>query len=151
MMRGRKHWSDVVAAVGQAGLDLVRAEYGVVASDIKSSGRTLVSSLLLLLAGLFALFWAIGALALVLVEVGSLWLPRWGAALAVLALFLLVGLILAIVARRRLRSIELPADTVRRRLDEHRDWWQQRIADTRPARRRGGYVAAEPPASAEDD
>lgn len=141
MRRRRNRWADLLAPVSQAGLDLVRAEYGVVSTEIKSSGRTLVKSLLLLLVAVFALFWAIGAFALLLVEAGSLWLPRWGAALAVLALFLLLGLALAGAARRRLRSIEPPTQTVRRRLDEHRDWWEQRISAAVPSHR----------ATAEDD
>lgn len=126
-------WSDLLAPLGQAGFDLVRAEYGVVSSEIRGSGRTLVKALALLLVGLFALFWAIGAIALVLVEIGSLWLPRWVAALGVFGLFLLVGLIFAIVARRSLRHIERPTETVRRRMQEHRDWWDRRIAAMGPA------------------
>ncbi len=132
MSRLRKRWSNLLAPLGQAGIDLIRAEYGVVSSEIRTSGRELVRSLLLLLFGLFAMFWAIGALAHVLLEVGALWLPRWGAALAVLGLFVLVGAVFAGLARKRLRSIEPPTRTVRRRLDEHRDWWEERVASARP-------------------
>ncbi|MCP4201345.1 MAG: hypothetical protein GY769_05350 [bacterium] len=136
MSRWHSRWSDLLAPLGQAGLDLARAEYDVVSSEIRTSGRTLVRALLLLLIGMFALFWAVGVVALVLVEVGSLWLPRWGAALGVLGLFLLVGLIFAVVARRRLGRIERPTETVRRRLSEHRDWWDRRIAAGGPPHRR---------------
>ncbi|MFQ5525362.1 MAG: phage holin family protein [Thermoanaerobaculia bacterium] len=144
MSRRRSRWSDVLAPVGQAGLDLVRAEYGVVSSEIRTSSRVLARSLFLLVIGLFALFWAIGALALLLVEVGSLWLPRWGAALSVLSMFVAVGLVFAAIARSRLREIELPTQTVRRRIDEHRDWWEQRIAVVGPPRgRRSGEAPRE--------
>lgn len=134
MSRRRNRWSDLLAPLGHAGLDLIRAEYGVVSSEVKSSGRILIRSLLLLAFALFALFWAVGALAQVLLEVGTLWLPRWGAALAVLGLLALLGTVFAFLARRRLRSIEPPARTVKRRLEEHRDWWDQRIAQARPSR-----------------
>lgn len=139
MVGRRGRWLDRLAPVGEAGLELLRAEYGVVSSEIKVSARVLVKSLLLLLVGLFALFWAIGALALVLLEVGALWLPRWAAAGSVLVLFVAAGLIFATVARNRLKSVEPPTRTVRKRLDEHRDWWEDRVARFTPpsrARRR---------------
>lgn len=150
MRRWHSRWSDLLAPLGQAGLDLARAEYGAVSSEIRSSGRSLVKALLLLLIALFASFWAIGAVALVVVEVGSLWLPRWAAALVVLALFLLVGLLFAVVARRRLRRIERPAETVRRRLNEHRDWWDRRIAAAGP-QARSSYEEQPGPASESHD
>ncbi len=143
MRRWHRRWSDLLAALGQAGLDLARAEYDAASSEIRGSGRALAKALLLLLIALFALFWAIGAGALVVVEVGSLWLPRWAAGLVVLALFLLAGLIFAVVARRRLGRIEPPAETVRRRLNEHRDWWDRRIAASGPQRQRSSSTYEE--------
>ena len=128
----RSRVSEVLAPLSEAALDLMRAEYGVVSSELRKSGRSLVRALLLLLIGLFALFWAVGAAALVLLEVGSLWLPRWGAALAVVTLFLVVGGLFAALARRRLRRIEWPDATVRRRLTEHREWWDRRVSAYRP-------------------
>lgn len=136
MSRWHSRWSGLLVPLSQAGLDLARAEYGVVSSEVRNSGRSLFKAFGLLLVGLFALFWAIGGVALVLVEIGSLWLPRWGAALGVSVLFLLVGLIFAGVARRRLDRIERPTETVRRRLNEHRDWWDQRVAQVGPQRQR---------------
>ncbi len=133
MRRWHSRWSDLLAPLSEAGVDLVRAEYGVVSSEIRASWKTLVKALLVLLIALFALFWAIGAIALVVFEVGALWLPRWGAAAGVFALFLLVGLIFALLARRRMRGIEPPAETVRRRINEHRDWWDRRVTAVRPA------------------
>ena len=133
MRRWRSRWSDLLVPLSEAGLDLVRAEYGVVSSEVRRAARRLAKALLLLLIGLFALFWAIGAVALVVLELGSLWLPRWGAALVDLGLFLVLGLLFAVVARRRLRGIEYPIETVRRRLSEHRDWWDRKIAEVVPS------------------
>lgn len=152
MSRRRRRWFDLLAPVGQAGLDLLRAEYGVVSSEIKVSARVLVKSLLLLLTGLFALFWAIGALALLLLEVGALWLPRWAAAASVLGVFVLVGLTLAAIARKRLRTVDAPNRMVRRRLDEHRDWWEERIVGFSPsgrARARPRSPSSDPTAAEE--
>lgn len=124
----RSRWSEVMAPLSQAGMDLVRAEYGVVTSELRGSVRLLIKALVFLLIALFALFWSIGAVAVTLVEVGALWLPRWGAALSVVGLFVLVGLGLAAAARRKLSRIEPPDKIVRRRIEEHREWWDQRIS-----------------------
>lgn len=128
MRRRPSHWFDLLTSLGEAGWELARAEVRVVSAEVEQAGRKLVGALLLILVALFALFWAIGVLAMVLTEVAALWLPRWGAALVVLGLFVLVGGILALVARRRVRSIEPPAETVKRRLHEHRGWWDRKIA-----------------------
>ncbi len=148
MRRWRSRWSDLLVPLSEAGLDLVRAEYGVVSSEVRRAARRLAKALLLLLIGLFALFWAIGAVALVVLELGSLWLPRWGAALVDLGLFLVLGLLFAVVARRRLRGIEHPIETVRRRLSEHRDWWDRKIAAASPSRPNQPGSRGSPPASA---
>ncbi len=137
MRRWHRRWSDLLASLSEAAWDLVRAEYGVVSNEIQRAGRSLAKALMLFLIALFALFWAVGAVALVVFEVGALWMPRWGAALVALGLFLVLGLLFAFVARRRLRGIERPAETMRRRLSEHRDWWEEKIAVMPPSRPRG--------------
>lgn len=131
MRRWHSRWSEVLTPLGEAGWQLARAEYRALSSEVRNAGRKLLAALLLLMAALFALFWAIGALALVVFEAASLWLPRWGSSLVVLGLFLLTGAVVALVARRKLRSIEPPAETVKRRMSEHREWWERRIASPR--------------------
>lgn len=146
MSRRRPRWTDYLAPVGEAGLSLFRAEYDVVTAEIKGSSRTLVRALLLLAIALFVLFWAIGAFAYVLVEIGALYLPRWGAALSVLGLFLVVAVSVALVARRRFRQIDSPAATVRRRIEDHRNWWEHRITALGPrpgGARRGSGLGSE--------
>jgi len=128
MRRSLSRWSDLLAPLSEAGMALLRAEYGVMSAEVRRAGKGLAKAVLLLLIGLFALFWAIGVSALVMVEVVALWLPRWGAALVALGVFSSLGLLLAAVARRRLRGLERPDETVRRRLSEHREWWDRKIA-----------------------
>ena len=82
------------------------------------------------------------------IEVGTLWLPRWLAALAVLALLALLAAVLVAVARARLRRLESPAATVRRRAGEYQEWWESRIAPPPVARRT--EAAESGPAGAED-
>lgn len=127
-MRRTVKWMGLVAPLGQAGLELARAEYGAVSSELKGSGRALGRVLLFFAVALFVLFWAIGAFAYLLVEVAALWLPRWGAAASVLGLFLFACLLLALLARARLRKIDTPVRTLQRRVGEHREWWEQRVA-----------------------
>ena len=52
------------------------------------------------------------------------WLPIWGAALAVTGLLALVATVLALAGRARLRRLENPLATARRRMDDHLAWWQ---------------------------
>jgi MFS family permease len=77
---------------------------------------------LVLLAPLLAVFAAIDGL--------SDWLdwPYWASALVVLGVVLLVGLVLALVAKRILtRRFENPAVILSRRLDDQRGWWHERV------------------------
>lgn len=119
---------DRFGALGQAGLELLRAEATLLQSELGGGARRLGGIVLLFAVALFVLFWALGALALSLVEAAALWLPRWGAALAVVALLLLAAAILVAIARRRLARLESPAATVRRRAEEYQEWWERRIA-----------------------
>ncbi len=72
---------------------------------------------------------AIGAMGLLAIEVLALWLPRWSAALIVLVVLLLAVWILWLLAQRKLRQVERPAATVRRRVSDHVDWWHERVLE----------------------
>lgn len=121
--------SEDVSLLGAAALDLAKAEAAALSGELKLSGHALTRILLLVAVSLFGLFWAIAVLVFVAVEVGALWLPRWAAGLVVLALLLLVIGCIGLVVRKRWSSLESPAETVRRRLDDHRDWWRRKITE----------------------
>ena len=129
MIRKLEELTGNASSLGQAGLDLARAEATALAGELKLSGKAFVRILLLFAGCLFLLFWAIAVLVVVGIEVGALWLPRWGAALVVLGVLLLAVFVVGWLAWRRLNSLEMPAATVRRRLQDHLDWWQRRIVD----------------------
>lgn len=123
------NWFESFKAVGRTYVDLLRTEVAALRNDLAATGRRVGGLLLLLAAAAFILFWALGVLVYLLIEVLTLWMPRWGAALAVLAFLLVVVATLALVVRRRWSSTELPVDTVRRRVDEHMAWWESRVLD----------------------
>ncbi len=141
MKRRVAGWLDLFHTVGRAFLELLRAELEALAADLKISVLRLRTALLLLLFAAFLLFWALGALALSSFEILALWLPRWSAALVVLGFLLLLAAIAGLLARWRLRGLESPTRTVRRRFSEHAEWWQ--------ARALAAESSEEPPAEGE--
>ena len=126
---------DRFGALGQAALDLLRAEGTALRSELEGGARRLLGVLALFLVAVFALFWALGALIFSLVEVGALWLPRWAAALVLVVALALLAWVLVAIARRRASRLESPATTVRRRAEDYRDWWESRLAAPEPRSR----------------
>lgn len=124
---GRQEWSELFRALGQALLDVLRAEGKALSADLKRSGVHLARGLALLGGAAAVSFWTLGVLVLVLIGVLAIWLPVWAAALVVAALFALTGGLLAALGVRQLRRLENPVDDVMRRLSDHLDWWQQRL------------------------
>jgi len=124
MARG---WKELLQSLGDSLLEVVGAEAAALTGDLRHSGRQLLSALVLGLSAAFMFFWVVGASGFVLFQVLTLWWPRWGAALAVMALFLLLACLLALMASRRFQAIDLPAETVRRRFDDHKAWWQDQV------------------------
>jgi len=130
MMRG---WIDLFRGLGDSLLAVLRAEVATLQEDLARSGRIAGGALALLGAALILVFWILGLLIFVLVAVLAIWLPLWGAALTVLGLFLVVAAVLTWLGVRRLRQVENPVDTFRRRVDDHLDWWQSTLLrETRP-------------------
>jgi hypothetical protein len=120
-------WAAMVREVGEAFLGVVRAEIAALAADLQASRRKLTRALVLLAVAAAVIFWSIAVAVDLAVELVALALPRWGALLLVLALLATLALALATAARSRLREIETPAETLRRRMEESRRWWQSRI------------------------
>jgi uncharacterized membrane protein YqjE len=127
MKRRLEGISDAAASVGQAGLDLLRAEAVALSDELQTSGKTFLRAVLWLLLSLFILFWALALLAYSGVEILALWLPRWGAALIVLGVLLLIGGLVGWLGWRRIKNLETPAQTVRRRLADHQKWWHRKL------------------------
>ena len=121
-------WRALVREIGEALLDLLRAEADALARDLGASGRALARALVLAVVAGAVAFWALGLVIYLAVELLALVVPRWGAVGIVLGLFVLAAAALLASARARLCAIEPPDATVRRRLAESRRWWQERVA-----------------------
>ena len=127
MRRALAELPEAASRIGQAGLDLARAETQALTGDLKGSGRTLLRIILLFAGSLFLLFWSLALAAYAAVEVAGHWLPRWAAALVVFSLLLLFAAVMGWLAWRKLHRLETPAATVRRRVADHVGWWQRRL------------------------
>ena len=126
-------WIDLIRSLGESLLAVLRAELAALQEDFSRSGRRLGVALGLLGGAAVLLFWMVGLLLFTLIVVLAVWLPLWAAALILLALFAIATGILASLGVRRLRQIENPMDNVRRRVDDHIDWWQNSLlADAKP-------------------
>lgn len=135
-------WIELFRSLGEALLEVFRAELEALQQDFSRSGRHLGIALGLLGAAAVLLFWTVGLLLFTLVLVLDIWLPLWAAALILLGLFALVTGILGALGARRIRQVENPVDNVKRRMDDHIDWWQHSLlAEPRPV---GAASAASP-------
>ena len=120
-------WIELFRSLGESLLEVFRAELEALQQDFSRSGRHLGVALGLLGAAAVLVFWTVGLLLFTLVLVLDIWLPLWAAALILLGLFALVTGLLAWLGVRRLREVENPVDNVRRRMDDHIDWWQHSL------------------------
>ncbi|MGB3564361.1 MAG: phage holin family protein [Thermoanaerobaculia bacterium] len=137
MRKDNNGWLGLLRSLGQAGTDLLRSEIDALGSDLADSGASLARAVGLFVAAAFVIFWAVGALGYFSIELLALWLPRWGAALIVFVLLLVVVWILWLLAKSKLREVERPTETVRRRVTDHLDWWQDRVLDGTSGERDG--------------
>lgn len=117
-------WIDLLRSLGEALLEVWRAEFATLQGDLERSGRHLGIALAYLGAAAVLFFWIVGLVLFVLVAVLHIWLEWWAAALIVLALFLAGAALLGWLGWRQARQVENPVATVRRRVDNHFDWWQ---------------------------
>jgi hypothetical protein len=115
-------WIETFRGLGEALLDVLRAEVATLQEDLTRSGRIAGGALALLGAALVLLFWVFA-----LVAVLHIWLPLWASALIVLALFTGAAALLGWLGVRRFKQVENPVQTVRRRVDDHLDWWQNTL------------------------
>jgi hypothetical protein len=117
-------WIDLFRSLGESLLEVMRAELAGLQDDLQRSGRHFGVALGLFAGAAVLFFWMVGLLLFALIALLHIWLPLWGAALVVLALFAIAVAILAFLGTRRMRQVENPVETVRQRLDDHLDWWQ---------------------------
>ncbi len=124
---GMAGWIQMFRGLGESLIEVLRAEVATLQDDLNRSGRNLGQALAFLGAALVLLFWIVGLLVFAAIAVLHIWLQLWAAALIVLALFLLVTGILCWIGMRHMKQVENPMQTVRRRVDDHLDWWQHHL------------------------
>ncbi len=126
-------WTGMFTSLNRALLDVVRAEIAQLNKDLAASGRHLATGVGLLALAFGLSLLVAGVLIAAAIAALALVLPVWGAALVVAAIVALVVALLIWIGVRRLRAVENPAATVRRRVDNHMAWWQGRLVSDRRA------------------
>lgn len=120
-------WIDLFRSLGESLLEVWRAELATLQDDFQRSGRHFGVALGLFGGAVMLAFWIVGLLLFVLVSLLHVWLAWWAASLIVLGLFLLAAALLVWRGMARMRQVENPLETVRRRVDSHFDWWQHSL------------------------
>lgn len=120
-------WIETFRGLGEALLEVLRAEVATLQDDLTRSGRIAGGALVLLGAALVLSFWVVGLLIFFLVAGLHHWLELWLAALIVFGVFLLMTLLFGWLGLRRFKRVENPVETFRRRVDDHLDWWQNTL------------------------
>jgi Flp pilus assembly protein protease CpaA len=126
-MRILRRWRDLVASLGESLIEVAEAEVASLKQDLRHTGRRFGMAIALAVVAAIMAFWVVGAAGFALFQVLLLWVPGWGASLIVLGSLLTLALILGGVARRRLRDLEAPIDTMRRHVEDHKDWWRNNL------------------------
>jgi hypothetical protein len=121
-------WLAALRSLNQALLAVLRAEFEALVEDLQASGRRLLAGLAWLALAAALAFCVLAVAVVAAVAALALVLPVWGAALVVAGSLLLLAVAAALAGRRQLRRVEGPAQTVSRRVHDHFDWWQQRVA-----------------------
>lgn len=124
-----REWIELFRSLGESLLEVLRAELEALQKDFATSGRHFGVALGLFGGAAMLAFWIVGLILFVLISLLSIWLPLWGAALIVLALFAITAFVLVVLGLRQLKKAENPIENVRRRVDDHLEWWQRLMAE----------------------
>lgn len=117
-------WIDLFRSLGDSLVEVWRAEMANLQGDLERSGRHFGMALAFLGAAAVLFFWIVGLVLFAMIAILYIWLELWAAALIVLGLFLIPAGILVWLGVRRMGQVENPVATVRKRVDNHLDWWQ---------------------------
>jgi hypothetical protein len=124
-----REWIELFRSLGESLLEVLRAELEALQKDFATSGRHFGLALGLFGGAVMLAFWMVGLLLFVLISLLYIWLQLWAAALIVLALFAIAAAVLVSLGLRQLRKAENPIENVRRRVDDHIEWWQRLLAE----------------------
>ena len=139
----QRGWLDLFRDLGEALLEVLRAELTVVWEHWRLTGRNWIVAGVLFAMVLFLTFWLSGLLVVALVHgvMDGLELELWQAALLTAAALLLLMGALAAGGLFLAKRSESPVAAVRRRLDDHRTWLDGKILGEREAKPAAGRLA----------
>jgi peptidoglycan/LPS O-acetylase OafA/YrhL len=120
-------WTSLFTGLYRTFLEVLHAELNALLADLSASGRSLGGALAFLGVAVALMLLFLGVLVVAAIAALALVLPLWGAALVLAGVLGATAGVLAWIGRRRLSAIENPAETVRRRVDSHVDWWRTHL------------------------
>lgn len=134
-------WLEMFRSLGQALFEVWKAELAELGTELGKSGKHLGKAIAAFVVVAFVLFWAVMALYIFIVALFTKLLgPVWATGLGLL-IFVLVMAALGLWGYLQLKKFDNPAETVRRRVDEHKEWWNERML---PPEKRVGTTAQRP-------
>jgi hypothetical protein len=125
---------DTAVGIRDAATGLVSAEVDQLINELSENGRRVGRVAILVVALIAVVFWGFAVLLFAAVAGLAVVVPVWAAALIVGGAMLLIAAILGLVVQRRWNEVENPADTVRRRVADHVQWWEEEMAALSPER-----------------
>jgi hypothetical protein len=124
---GQPGWGDLLGSIGRSTVDLLGAEVEGARAELWEVARRAAAAAVVGLAAVALAFWALGAATAAAIAGLTVWLPVWGAALVLFGALGVVAFVLALVTRARIRRLEGPASIVRRRVDDHLEFWRTEV------------------------
>ena len=127
MGRRIESWIELLQSLREAFIGVMQAEVRSLRVDFELSKRHLGRALGLSAVAIFVVFWVIGVMVLLLIQVAGIWLPAWAASLVVLVFLAILAMALFAGAKSNFQRIEAPKAMIRRHVQEHMDWWEDEI------------------------
>ena len=134
-------WLEMFRSLGQALFEVWKAELAELGAELGKSGKHLGKAIAAFVVVAFVFFWFVAATYYFFVQVLDIWLPMWAAAGIPWLLMLLLMAAAGGWGYLQLKKFDNPAETVRRRVDEHKEWWNERML---PPEKRVGSAARSP-------
>ena len=134
MTQRRASWGEVLRALGEAFVEVLRAEMALLAEQWKEAGMLVGIAVALGGAVFFSMFWLCGLLVLAgvdLVRRLTEW-QLWQASLLVAGLLSLIMLVALGVAWLLVRRLKSPVAAFGERVNDHVAWWQDQILEGEP-------------------
>ena len=151
MGRRIESWIELLQSLREAFIGVMQAEVRSLRVDFELSKRHLGRALGLSAVAIFVVFWVIGVMVLLLIQVAGIWLPAWAASLVVLVFLAILAMGLFAGAKSNFQRIEAHKAMIRRHVQEHMDWWEDEILPASRGEVDGSLTPAEGDPDAEEE